>query len=54
VTRIEVGVKDLVRRIVDDQAPVRYSVAEQSGGQVTSCAIYIVHVEEMRIMSFLV
>jgi hypothetical protein len=31
--RIEVGVGDLVRRIIDDQAQVGYSVAGRSGGR---------------------
>jgi hypothetical protein len=53
-TRIEVRVGDLVRRIGDDQTQVGYSVARQSGGLVTSCAIRIVHEEEMRITGFLV
>jgi hypothetical protein len=44
-TRIVVGVRDLVQRIRDDQAQVRYSVAGQSGGRVTPCAVYTVHIE---------
>jgi hypothetical protein len=48
---IKAKVGDLVR-IGDDQAQVRYSVAERSGGQVTPCAIRIVHVEEMRSEGF--
>jgi hypothetical protein len=51
-TRIEVGVRDLVRRIVDDQAQVGYSVARRLGGRVTSCAIHIVHMEEMASTGF--
>jgi hypothetical protein len=50
--RIEAGVGDLVQRIRDDQAQVRYSVVGRSGGQVTPCAIHIVHLEEMRSTSF--
>jgi hypothetical protein len=51
VMMIKAKVGDLVR-IGDDQAQVRYSVAERSGGQVTPCAIRIVHVEEMRSEGF--
>jgi hypothetical protein len=51
-TRIKAGVGELVRRIGDDQAQVGYSVAEQSGGRVMSCAIHIIHVEETRSMGF--
>jgi hypothetical protein len=47
---IEIGVGDLVRRIRDDQAQVGYKVVERSRGQVTSCVIHIVHIEEMRIV----
>jgi hypothetical protein len=54
MTRIEVGVGDLVRRIDDDQIQVKYSVAGRSGGQVTPCAIPVVQVEEMRSVGFLV
>jgi hypothetical protein len=36
--RIVVGVEDLVQRTTDGQAQVGYLVAEQSEGQVTSCA----------------
>jgi hypothetical protein len=50
--RMETGVGDLVRRIEDDQAQVRYSVAGRSKGQVTPCVIRIVHVEETRSVSF--
>jgi hypothetical protein len=46
--RIVAGVGDLVQRIRDDQAQVRYSVAGQSGGRVTPCAIYTVHIETRR------
>jgi hypothetical protein len=53
-TRIEVGVEDLVRRIRDNQAQVRYLKAGRSGGGVTSCAIHIVHMEETRGAGFLV
>jgi hypothetical protein len=52
--RIEAGVVDLMQRIGDDQAQVRYSVAGRSGGQVMSCAVHIIHVEETRRTSFLV
>jgi hypothetical protein len=50
--RIEARVGDLVWRIGDDQAQVGYSVAGQSGGRMTPCAIRIVHVEETRSMGF--
>jgi hypothetical protein len=50
--RINAGVGDLVCRIGDDQAQVRYSVAGRSGGQVTSCVIRIIHVEETRSTGF--
>jgi hypothetical protein len=49
---IEVGVGDLVRRIKDDQAQVGYSMTGRLRGQVTPCAIRIVHVEEMRNTDF--
>jgi hypothetical protein len=52
--RIETGVGYLVRRIMDDQAQVGYSVARRSGGQVTSCVILIIHVVETRSAGFLV
>jgi hypothetical protein len=45
VTRMVVGVEDLVRRTGDGQAQVGYSVTEQSGGGVTLCAVYTVHDE---------
>jgi hypothetical protein len=48
-----IGVGDLVRRIGDGQAQVGYSVAEQSGGRMMSCAACTVHVE-MRSAGFLV
>jgi hypothetical protein len=51
--RIVVGVRDLVQRIRDDQAQVRYSVVGQSGGRVMSCAVCTMH-NEMRSVSFLV
>jgi hypothetical protein len=38
-------VEDLVRMIGDDQAQVRYLVAERLGGRLTSCAICIIHME---------
>jgi hypothetical protein len=50
--RIKAGVGELVRRIGDDRAQVGYSVAEQSGGRVMSCAIHIIHMEETRSMGF--
>jgi hypothetical protein len=53
ITRIEAGVGNLVWRIGDDQAQVGYSVAGRSGGRVTSCAIRIVHVDEMISVGFL-
>jgi hypothetical protein len=40
--------------IGDDQAQVGYSMARRSGGRVMSCAIRIVHVEEIRSAGFLV
>jgi hypothetical protein len=49
---IEVGVRDLVQKIRDDPAQVGYSMAEQSGGWATPCAIRIVHVEEARSAGF--
>jgi hypothetical protein len=54
MTRIEVGVRDLVWRIGDDQAQVEKSVAKRSGGRVMLCVIRIVHVKEMRSACFLV
>jgi hypothetical protein len=54
MTRIEVGVRDLVWRIGDDQAQVEKSVAKRSGGRVMLCVIHIVHVKEMRSACFLV
>jgi hypothetical protein len=51
--RIRAGVRDLVQRIGDDQARVRYSVAGRSRGRVTLCAASTVH-KETRIVSFLV
>jgi hypothetical protein len=38
-------VGDLVQRTGDGQAQVGYSVAERSGGLVTPCVVYIVHME---------
>jgi hypothetical protein len=46
------GVGVLVRRIGDDEAQVGYSMVGRSGGQVTPCAICIVHAEETRGTSF--
>jgi hypothetical protein len=51
-TRIEAEVGDLVQRIVDDQAQVRYSMTRRSRGRVMSCAMRIVHVEETRSVGF--
>jgi hypothetical protein len=51
--RIMAGVGDLVQRIEDDQAQVKYSVAEQSRDRVTLCAVCTVH-KETRSASFLV
>jgi hypothetical protein len=51
---IEVGVRDLVRRIENDQTQVRYSVAGGSGGRVMSGAIHVIHMEETRSACFLV
>jgi hypothetical protein len=50
--RIEVGVGDLVQRIWDDQAQVRYLVAGRSGGQMTPCAIYVIYMEDTRSAGF--
>jgi hypothetical protein len=52
-TRIMIGVGDLVRRIEDSQAQVRYLVVGQSGGWVMLCVVCTVH-EEMMSASFLV
>jgi hypothetical protein len=41
--RIKAGVGDLVHRTGDGQAQVRYSVAGQSRGRVTLCAVCIMH-----------
>jgi hypothetical protein len=41
VHKLEAEVGDLVQRIMDDQAQVRYSVAGRSGGWVTPCAILL-------------
>jgi hypothetical protein len=51
--RIVTGVADLMRMRGDSQIQVRYSVAGQSRGRVTLCAICTVH-EETRSMGFLV
>jgi hypothetical protein len=53
MTRIEVGVTNLVQRIGDDQAQVRYSVVGRLRGRVTLCAVFTVHKETMS-MSFMV
>jgi hypothetical protein len=53
VTRIVIGVGDLIQRIGDDQAQVRYSVAGCSGGRVISYAVCTVYIEA-RSVSFLV
>jgi hypothetical protein len=50
--RIEAG--ELVRRIGDDQAQVKYSVAKRSRDQVIQCTIHIIHVEKTRSTGFLV
>jgi hypothetical protein len=52
-TRIVATVGDLVWRTQDGQALVRYSVSRRSGGRVTLCVVYTVHVE-MRSAGFLV
>jgi hypothetical protein len=44
-TRIVPRVGDLVQRTGDGQAQIGYSVAERSGGQVTSCAVCTVHMK---------
>jgi hypothetical protein len=46
------GVGDLVWRIGDDQAQVRYLVIGRSGGQVTPYVIHIVHMEHTRSACF--
>jgi hypothetical protein len=51
--RIEAGVGDLVHRIGDAQAQIRYSVARGSRGRVTLCVVCIMH-KETRSMGFLV
>jgi hypothetical protein len=53
MTRIEIGVGDLVQMIRNDQAQVGYSVAGRSRGQVTLCAVCTVH-KETRSANFLV
>jgi hypothetical protein len=50
---LEARVGDLVQRIRDGHAQVRYSVTERLRGRVTLCAIYIVY-KEMRSVGFLV
>jgi hypothetical protein len=52
MTRIMIGVGDLMQRIRDGQAQVGYSVVEQSRGYVTLCVLYTY--KEMRSVSFLV
>jgi hypothetical protein len=52
-TSIVAEVGDLVQRIEDGQAQVRYSVAGRSRGMETLCAICTVH-KEMRSTGFLV
>jgi hypothetical protein len=44
-TRIMTGVGDLAQRTGDGQAWVGYSVAGQSGGQVTPCVVCAIHME---------
>jgi hypothetical protein len=51
-TSIEARVGDLVRRIGGDQAQIGYSMVAQSGGQVTPCAIRIIHKVETRSVGF--
>jgi hypothetical protein len=53
VTRIVVGVGDLVPRAEDGQLQVRYSVAGRSRGRVILCVVYTIH-KETRSASFLV
>jgi hypothetical protein len=50
--RIEIGVRDLVQMIGDDQVQVGYSVAGRSGGRMTSYVIHMIHVEETRSVCF--
>jgi hypothetical protein len=51
--RIVAGVGDLVQRIDDGQAHVRYSVTERSRGWMISCVVCTMHMET-RSASFLV
>jgi hypothetical protein len=51
--RIVAIVENLVQRTSDGQAQVGYTVAEQSRGRVTLCAVYTVH-KETRSVGFLV
>jgi hypothetical protein len=53
LTRIEAGVGDLMQRIGDGQAQVRYSLSERLRGQVMLCAVCTVH-KETRSAGFLV
>jgi hypothetical protein len=53
VTRIKAGVGNLVQRIGDDQAQVRYSVVGRSRGRMTLCEVCIMH-KETRSAYFLV
>jgi hypothetical protein len=39
------GIGNSVQRTGDGEVQVGYSVVERSGGRVTSCAVYTVHVE---------
>jgi hypothetical protein len=43
--RIMTEVGDQVQRIRDGQAQVKYSVAGQSGGRVTLCVVYTIHIK---------
>jgi hypothetical protein len=52
-TRIVEGVGDLMQRVGDGQAQVRYLVARRSRGRVTLCAVSTVHMK-MRSTSFLI
>jgi hypothetical protein len=50
--RIMAGVGDLVQMTRDDQAQIRYSVAKQSRGRMTLCAVCTKH-KETRSTDFL-
>jgi hypothetical protein len=43
----------MMQKIEDDQTQIGYLMAGRSGGRVTSCVIYILHIEMMSV-SFLI